>query len=129
MAGALFGRSVRRNAATVERARAVERAQGVALAVAEASLRRLQVRYAALAESDVVELLDAIAALLRRQGRIHTLLIPFDRYSLLGEIRRQGRIIKETHGDEGTLVRIRLNHPAYQRLMSLYGELFRRAGG
>ncbi|MFN8171079.1 MAG: hypothetical protein U0R65_04345 [Candidatus Nanopelagicales bacterium] len=62
VAGALFGRSVRRNAATVERARAVERAQGVALAVAEASLRRLQVRYAALAESDVVELLDAIAA-------------------------------------------------------------------
>ncbi len=74
-------------------------------------------------------LLDAITALLRRQERTHTLLIPFDRYSLLGEIRRQGRIIEETHGDEGTLVRIRLNHPAYQRLMSLYGELFRRAGG
>lgn len=62
VAGALFGRSVRRNAVAVEHARAVERAQAVALAVADASVRRLRARYAALGRSDVDELLESVAS-------------------------------------------------------------------
>ncbi len=61
VAGALFGRSARRNAAAVEQARAAERTQAIGVAVADASVRRLQARYAALSESDVVDLLDGVA--------------------------------------------------------------------
>ena len=67
VAGALFGRSARRNAAAVEQARAAERAQSIGLAVADASVRRLQSRYAALEESEVVDLLEGVA-----DGRLST---------------------------------------------------------
>ncbi len=76
----------------------------------------------------IPQLLDAIAFFLRKQERAHALLVPFERYSLLGEIRKHGRILEETHSEEGTLIKIQLNNPAFQRLKSLYGELFQRAG-
>lgn len=62
VAGALYGRSTRRNAGAVESARMSERTQTVALAVADASVRRMRGRYAPLAESDAIDLLDGVAA-------------------------------------------------------------------
>jgi signal transduction histidine kinase len=61
LAGALFGRSTRRNAVAAERSRADQLAEQTALAVARESVHRLQRRYGALRESRAVDLLERIA--------------------------------------------------------------------
>ena len=61
LAGALFGRSVRRNARAYERAHAAAVAESTALAVASEGVLRLHRRYGALRESYAVALLDGIA--------------------------------------------------------------------
>lgn len=61
LAGALFGRSTRRNAVAWERSRADQLAQQTALAVARESVHRLQRRYGVLRESGAVDLLELIA--------------------------------------------------------------------
>lgn len=62
VAGALFGRTTRRNAARIEQARAAQHAQALASAVADASVRRLHLRYSALAESEALTVLEGVAA-------------------------------------------------------------------
>jgi GTP-binding protein HflX len=71
-------------------------------------------------------LLDTIAEILRKRERTYQLYVPFSQYHLLGEFRKQGRIIQETHGEEGTEVKIRLNTAAADRLKAQYKEVFKR---
>ena len=61
VAGALFGRSTRRNTASYERSRAEALHEETALAVARESVRRLHRHYGALTESRAIDLLDGIA--------------------------------------------------------------------
>ena len=56
----------------------------------------------------VDKLLDAIAAQLRALVPIYELLIPYDRGDLLAALHRDGEVLVEVHGDEGTRVRARL---------------------
>ena len=61
IASALFGRSTRRNAAAVAAARSQVAVEQAAVAVSDASVRRMSMRYGALRESDVTGLLEGIA--------------------------------------------------------------------
>lgn len=61
VAGAVFGRSVRRNATRVERLAVEQVAESSSLAVARESMRRVQQRYAALRDSGAMRLLTDIA--------------------------------------------------------------------
>ncbi|NLE19732.1 MAG: GTPase HflX [Clostridiales bacterium] len=74
-------------------------------------------------------LLDAIARELRKRERSYTLFVPFGDYGLLGEIRRQGRIVEEAHQDEGTRVVIRLTAAAAGRLKAQHPGLFGETRG
>lgn len=75
----------------------------------------------------VDRLLEAIAGILRESERTHLLMVPFSQYGVLGDLRKQGRLLEETHGEEGTLVKVRLNMASYSRLKALFGDLFVRS--
>ena len=76
----------------------------------------------------ISQLLDRIAEILRKRERTYLLYVPFSQYQMLGELRKQGRIIQETHGEEGTDVKIRLNTTAADRLKVQYKEVFKGKG-
>ena len=69
------------------------------------------------------KLLAEIARLLRVRERPYKLFVPFKDYSLLNDLRQQGRILEEEHLEQGTLVTVMLESAALGRLNAKYGEL------
>lgn len=72
----------------------------------------------------IPQLLEAIAGILRESEREYALFVPFAQYEALNELRRQGRLIREEHGDTGTRVLVRLKPVAMMKLHAQYRELF-----
>jgi GTP-binding protein HflX len=64
----------------------------------------------------VDKLLDAIGARLRALVPIYELLIPYDRGELLAALHRDGEVLVEVHGDDGTRVRARLPEAVASRV-------------
>ncbi|NCB35588.1 MAG: GTPase HflX, partial [Clostridia bacterium] len=67
------------------------------------------------------ELITHIAGLLRERERLYYYFVPFSEYTLLNDLRRQGRLVSEDHREEGTLVSVMLDHAALGRLQAKYG--------
>ena len=67
-------------------------------------------------------LLGAIAKKLRTAEQIYEVLVPFERYGLMSEMRRRGRVLSETHTEEGTLLRLALKTEDLQPLQSRCGH-------
>ena len=67
------------------------------------------------------ELITHIAGLLRERERLYYYFVPFSEYTLLSDLRRQGRLVSEDHREEGTLVSVMLDHAALGRLQAKYG--------
>ena len=87
------------------------------------------VRVSAKTGEGMDDLLTAIAAELRNREQKVTLLVPFNQYSVIGELRSSGRIVSEEHNESGTLITIMLEPAAYGRLSSRYPQLFTTGGG
>ncbi len=62
-----------------------------------------------------------IAEALQESYRPVTFLIPFSRYSILGEIRKLGRVITENHTEEGTELMAMIAREDAERLVRRYG--------
>ena len=71
-------------------------------------------------------LLAAIAGELRKKEQQLTLLVPFDRYAILGELRQKGRVTGETYEDTGSLVTVMLPADAAGQIMAKYGDLIQK---
>ena len=69
-------------------------------------------------------LLERIAAVLRDSERKFSLFVPFTRYEALYELRRQGRMIRESHEDSGTRADVWLKPVAVMKLRAQFGDLF-----
>lgn len=77
----------------------------------------------ALTGQGLDELLREIAALLRVRERPYDVFAPFSQYALLGELRELGRILREEHRDDGTLVSVMLDRASLGRLQARYGDI------
>lgn len=86
------------------------------------------VRVSAKTGEGMNDLLAAIAAELRNREQKVTLLVPFEQYSVIGELRSSGRIISEEHNENGTVITIMLEPAAYGRLSGRYPQLFTVGG-
>lgn len=77
-------------------------------------------------------LLEEIAKKLRARERPYTFFVPFSDYTLLSDLRKQGRLIAEEHQEHGSLVNVMLDQASYGRLISKYGktlEMFEETAG
>ena len=76
----------------------------------------------------IEDLLKTIAQVLREREQVFQLFVPFQQYQALGELRKLGRIVEETHQDNGTRVMVRLKAAAAQRFHAQNPYLFERPG-
>ena len=65
-------------------------------------------------------LLAAIAKELRSRECKVSVLVPFDQYAVIGEMRQLGRVLEEEYLENGTRVTAMLDDAAYGKLMSRY---------
>lgn len=72
------------------------------------------------------ELLQAIAAILGEREQSVEIFVPFHSYQAVNEIRKQGRIIEEAHGEEGTRLHVRVTKTAKERLKVQFPDFFSR---
>lgn len=70
------------------------------------------------------QLMDAITNILRQGERSLNLLVPFSDYQALNDLRKAGRVLHETHQEEGTRVMVRLDKAALGRIRTLHPALF-----
>ena len=89
-------------------------------------LLRDAVCISALSGDGIDALLEKIAGLTRQRERRYRVLVPFQQYSLLNDLRRYGRIMSEEHGEDGTLVEAMLDPTSRGKLVSRYGQVFER---
>jgi len=68
-------------------------------------------------------LLAAIARELRRAEQQLTLLVPFDRYGVIAEMRRKGRVLEETYEENGTKVTVMLPADAAASAAARYSDM------
>jgi GTP-binding protein HflX len=71
-------------------------------------------------------LLSAIAGELRKKEQQLTLLVPFDRYAVMGELRQKGRVTEENYEDTGTRVTVMLPADAAGQIGAKYGDLIQK---
>ncbi len=75
------------------------------------------------------ELKAAIAAALQETYSPVTFAIPFSRYGILSEIHTLGRIINETHTDDGTEISVMISREDAERMIRKYGgEILKENG-
>lgn len=67
---------------------------------------------------------EVIAAELRKKECKISVLVPFDQYACVSEIRSLGRILSEEYTDQGTLVTAMMDSAAYGRMLSRYPRIF-----
>ena len=51
------------------------------------------------------------------------MLVPFEQYAVIGEMRQLGRVIEEEYLENGTRVTVMLEPAAYGRLMARYPDI------
>jgi len=78
------------------------------------------IRISAQTGEGLENLLQAIARELRSRECKVSVLVPFDQYAVLGEMRQLGRVVNEEHLENGTQVTVMLEPAAYGRLMARY---------
>ncbi|MBR5109210.1 MAG: GTPase HflX [Clostridia bacterium] len=71
-------------------------------------------------------LLSAIAAELRKAEQEMTLLVPFDQYGVVAELRKKGRVLSEEYGDTGTRVTVMLGRDAAGQIAARYGGMIQK---
>lgn len=97
------------------------------IAVAEHRvLPRDAVRVSALTGEGIDDLLAAIAEKIRAKEKVVEVLIPFDTYQAVNEIRKVGRVLSESHEDEGTRISFRVSQNNYDRLAAQFPGLLKR---
>ena len=75
------------------------------------------------------DLKDAIAETIQETYVPVTFMIPFSRYGILSEIHAAGRVISETHTDEGTEITVMISGEDAGRLARKYGsEIIKETG-
>ena len=75
------------------------------------------------------DLKDAIAEAIQETYVPVTFMIPFSRYGILSEIHAAGRVISETHTDEGTEITVMISGEDAGRLARKYGsEIIKETG-
>ena len=75
------------------------------------------------------DLKDAIAEAIQETYVSVTFMIPFSRYGILSEIHAAGRVISETHTDEGTEITVMISGEDAGRLARKYGsEIIKETG-
>ena len=75
------------------------------------------------------DLKDAIAEAIQETYVPVTFMIPFSRYGILNEIHAAGRVISETHTDEGTEITVMISGEDAGRLARKYGsEIIKETG-
>ena len=75
------------------------------------------------------DLKDAIAEAIQETYVPVTFMIPFSRYGILSEIHAAGRVISETHTDEGTEITVMISGEDAGRLTRKYGSEILKATG
>ncbi|MBQ7519455.1 MAG: GTPase HflX, partial [Clostridia bacterium] len=86
------------------------------------------VRISARTGEGIDDLLVAIAKALRGSECKVSVLVPFDQYAVIGEIRQLGRVLSEEYLENGTRVTAMLEPAAYGRLAARYPELMAGSG-
>ena len=86
------------------------------------------VRISARTGEGIDDLLTAIAKALRGSECKVSVLVPFDQYAVIGEIRQLGRVLSEEYLENGTRVTAMLEPAAYGRLAARYPELMAGSG-
>ena len=81
------------------------------------------VRISAMTGEGIDDLLAAIAKALRGSECKVSVLVPFDQYAVIGEIRQQGRVLSEEYLENGTKVTAMLEPAAYGRLAARYPDI------
>ena len=82
------------------------------------------IRVSAKTGEGLDQLSDAIAAILRARECKISVLVPFDQYGIVADIRAMGRILSEEYTDHGTQVTAMVDAAAYGRLLSRYPAVF-----
>ena len=82
------------------------------------------IRVSAKTGEGLDQLSDAIAAILRARECKISVLVPFDQYGIVTDIRAMGRILSEEYTDHGTQVTAMVDAAAYGRLLSRYPTVF-----
>ena len=86
------------------------------------------VRISAMTGEGIDDLLAAIAKALRGSECKVSVLVPFDQYAVIGEIRQQGRVLSEEYLENGTKVTAMLEPAAYGRLAARYPDIMAGSG-
>jgi len=86
-------------------------------------LPRGAIKLSALTGEGVEDLLEAIAAILRRHEQVVNLLVPFHTYQAVNEVRKLGRVLEESHEEAGTRLKVRLTKPSLARLKAQFPDL------
>ena len=74
-------------------------------------------------EDPLDQLTDAIARALRSRECKISVIVPFDKHAVIGEMRQSGRVLSEEYLDHGVKVTVMLEPAAYGRLMARYPEI------
>ena len=78
------------------------------------------IRISAKTGEGLDSLTQAIAGALRSRECKVSVLVPFDQYAVIGEMRQLGRVLSEEYLENGTQVTVMLEPAAYGRLMARY---------
>ncbi len=78
------------------------------------------VRISAKTGEGLEELSQVIAQNLRSREQKVVVMVPFDKYAMISEMRSIGRVLEEEYTDEGTRVTAMLDAAAYGKLLSRY---------
>ena len=80
-------------------------------------------RISARTGEGVEALLAAIARALRKTEKKMRLLVPFSQYGVVGELRQKGRVIEESHEENGTRLTVMLPQEAAGQIAARYGQM------
>ena len=86
------------------------------------------VRISARTGEGIDDLLAAIAKALRGSECKVTVVVPFDQYAVIGEMRQLGRVLEEEYLESGTRVTAMLEPAAYGRLAARYPDIMAGSG-
>ncbi len=84
------------------------------------------IRISAQTGEGLDQLTQAIAGVLRSRERKVSLLVPFDQYAIIADIRAMGRIVSEEYLENGTQIVAMLDDAAYGRLLARYPAVLQR---
>ena len=78
----------------------------------------------ALTGDNLDGLIEKIAIAIREREKAYSVMVPFDKYALLNDLRTQGRLVGEEHLDDGTRVSVMLDSVSKNKLAAKHGNIF-----